>query len=106
LRKLFPKEYSIFPQTWVLPADQGDLLAYMRGKKRAAFICKPQSGCQGKGIFLTRRPTKKMLKSSERYIVQQYISRKRLAIFDIFSKMDFQKKSFFSKISFQKDAVF
>lgn len=74
LQKLFPKDYSIFPATWVLPADQGDLLAFMRGKKRAAFICKPQSGCQGRGIFLTRRP-QKMLKSTERYIVQQYISR-------------------------------
>ena len=46
----------------------------MRGKKRAAFICKPQNGCQGRGIFLTRRP-QKTLKLTDRYIVQQYIAR-------------------------------
>jgi len=75
LRKQFPKEYSIFPMTWVLPADQGDLLAFMRGKRRSPyFICKPESGCQGRGIFLTKRPAK-AVKSNDRYIVQQYISR-------------------------------
>ena len=56
--KHYPKEYAFFPRTWVLPADQGDLLTYMRTKKRAAFICKPHQGCQGKGIYITRKPLK------------------------------------------------
>uniref|UniRef100_A0A4W4FIW9 Tubulin tyrosine ligase-like family, member 6 n=1 Tax=Electrophorus electricus TaxID=8005 RepID=A0A4W4FIW9_ELEEL len=36
--KLFPKDYHIFPPTWCLPI----------------YICKPESGCQGRGIFLTK----------------------------------------------------
>ena len=51
MMKQYPKEYAFFPRTWVLPADQGDLLSYMKSKKKAAFICKPQKGCQGKGRF-------------------------------------------------------
>jgi tubulin polyglutamylase TTLL6/13 len=72
--KHYPKEYAFFPRTWVLPADQGDLLTYMRTKKRAAFICKPHQGCQGKGIYITRKPLK-ATESNEKYIVQQYLDR-------------------------------
>uniref|UniRef100_A0A8C4VV39 Tubulin tyrosine ligase like 13 n=1 Tax=Gopherus evgoodei TaxID=1825980 RepID=A0A8C4VV39_9SAUR len=71
--KLFPKEYNIFPRTWCLPADYGDFQAYGRMRKNRTYICKPDSGCQGRGIFLTRNP--KEIKHGEHLICQQYISK-------------------------------
>ncbi|XP_007908131.2 LOW QUALITY PROTEIN: tubulin polyglutamylase ttll6 [Callorhinchus milii] len=69
--KLFPKEYNIFPRTWCLPADFGDFQAYCRTKKNKTYICKPDCGCQGRGIFITKNP--KEIKNGERMICQQYI---------------------------------
>ncbi|XP_075774159.1 tubulin polyglutamylase TTLL13 isoform X1 [Pelodiscus sinensis] len=71
--KLFPKEYNIFPRTWCLPADYGDFQAYGRMRKNRTYICKPDSGCQGRGIFITRNP--KEIKHGEDLICQQYISK-------------------------------
>ncbi|XP_031443824.1 tubulin polyglutamylase TTLL6 isoform X3 [Phasianus colchicus] len=71
--KLFPKEYNIFPRTWSLPADYGDFQAYRRRRKNRTFICKPDSGCQGRGIFITRNPEE--IKHGEHMICQQYISK-------------------------------
>ncbi|XP_072408936.1 tubulin polyglutamylase ttll6-like isoform X2 [Chiloscyllium punctatum] len=71
--KLFPKEYNIFPRTWCLPADFGDFQAYCRMKKTKTYICKPDCGCQGRGIFITRNL--KDIKQGDRLICQQYISK-------------------------------
>ncbi|XP_020853275.2 tubulin polyglutamylase TTLL6 isoform X1 [Phascolarctos cinereus] len=71
--KLFPKEFHFFPKTWCLPADWGDLQNYSRSKKFKTFICKPDSGCQGKGIFVTR--SVKDIKPGEDMICQLYISK-------------------------------
>ncbi|XP_015284263.1 PREDICTED: tubulin polyglutamylase TTLL13-like [Gekko japonicus] len=71
--KLFPKEYCIFPRTWCLPADYGDFQAYGRLRKNRTYICKPDSGCQGRGIFITRNP--KEIKHGEHMICQQYITK-------------------------------
>ncbi|XP_064311992.1 tubulin polyglutamylase TTLL13 isoform X1 [Phalacrocorax carbo] len=71
--RLFPKEYNIFPRTWCLPADYGDFQAYRRARKTRMFICKPDSGCQGRGIFITRNPDE--IKHGEHMICQQYISK-------------------------------
>uniref|UniRef100_A0A8C3PLU7 Uncharacterized protein n=1 Tax=Calidris pygmaea TaxID=425635 RepID=A0A8C3PLU7_9CHAR len=71
--RLFPKEYSIFPRTWCLPADYGDFQAYRRARKNRTFICKPDSGCQGRGIFITRNPEE--IKHGEHMICQQYIAK-------------------------------
>ncbi|NXD65380.1 TTL13 polyglutamylase, partial [Eolophus roseicapillus] len=71
--RLFPKEYKIFPRTWCLPADYGDFRAYGCARKKRAFICKPDSGCQGKGIFITHNPED--IKHGEHMICQQYISK-------------------------------
>ncbi|XP_074822801.1 tubulin polyglutamylase TTLL13 isoform X1 [Natator depressus] len=71
--KLFPREYSIFPRTWCLPADYGDFQTYGRMRKNKTYICKPDSGCQGRGIFITRNP--KEIKHGEHLICQQYISK-------------------------------
>ncbi|XP_041939721.1 tubulin polyglutamylase ttll6 isoform X1 [Alosa sapidissima] len=71
--KLFPKDYNIFPRTWCLPADYSDFQAYTRAKKYKTYICKPDSGCQGRGIFLTK--SSKDIKPGEHMICQVYISR-------------------------------
>ncbi|KAJ8384209.1 hypothetical protein AAFF_G00207570 [Aldrovandia affinis] len=71
--KLFPKEYNIFPRTWCLPADYSDFQAYARAKKHKTYICKPDSGCQGRGIFITR--SNKDIRPGEHMICQVYVSR-------------------------------
>ncbi|XP_072138252.1 tubulin polyglutamylase ttll6-like isoform X1 [Mobula birostris] len=71
--KLFPKEYNIFPRTWCLPADFGDFQAYCRTRKPKTYICKPDCGCQGRGIFITRNL--KEIKHGDRLICQHYISK-------------------------------
>lgn len=73
LLKLFPKDYNIFPRTWCLPADYGDFQAYCRSKKNKTYICKPDSGCQGRGIFLSKNL--KEIKHGEHMICQQYLSK-------------------------------
>nr|XP_057924421.1 tubulin polyglutamylase ttll6 isoform X2 [Doryrhamphus excisus] len=71
--KLFPKDYNFFPRTWCLPADYNDFLAYARLKKHTAFICKPDAGSQGRGIFITR--SSRDVHPGERMICQLYISK-------------------------------
>uniref|UniRef100_A0A1B6BYI8 Tubulin--tyrosine ligase-like protein 9 n=1 Tax=Clastoptera arizonana TaxID=38151 RepID=A0A1B6BYI8_9HEMI len=70
--KYFPKEYNFFPKTWCLPVDFGEALNYSR-KKNRTYILKPDIGCRGKGIFLTK--SLKDLKPFERMICQIYISK-------------------------------
>ncbi|XP_077406836.1 tubulin polyglutamylase ttll6 isoform X2 [Vanacampus margaritifer] len=71
--KLFPKDYNICPRTWCLPADYCDFQAYARLRKHATFICKPDSGCQGRGIFITR--SSRDVQPGEHMICQLYITR-------------------------------
>lgn len=71
--KVFPKDYNFFPKTWCLPADLGDALNYSRIRKNKTFILKPDTGSQGKGIFITK--SLKDIKPTERLICQVYISR-------------------------------
>ncbi|KAF7664977.1 hypothetical protein LDENG_00158880 [Lucifuga dentata] len=71
--RLFPKDYNIFPRTWCLPADYSDFHAYTRAKKYKTYICKPDTGCQGKGIFITK--SIKDIQPGEHMICQVYISR-------------------------------
>jgi len=54
MKKLFHKDYDIFPRTWSLPADLGDLQMYHATHRNKTYICKPEMGCQGRGIFLVR----------------------------------------------------
>ncbi|XP_030649110.1 tubulin polyglutamylase ttll6-like [Chanos chanos] len=71
--KLFPKEYNIFPRTWCLPADYSDFHSYARARKHKTYICKPETGCQGRGIFLTK--SRKDVLPGQHTICQVYISR-------------------------------
>ncbi|KAJ8797858.1 hypothetical protein J1605_017060 [Eschrichtius robustus] len=73
MQKLYPTECNIFPCTWCLPADYGDFQSYVRQRKTRTYICKPDRGCQGRGIFITRNPWE--IKPGEHMICQQYISK-------------------------------
>ncbi|KAL0127819.1 hypothetical protein PUN28_003214 [Cardiocondyla obscurior] len=73
MQKLFPKDYNFFPKTWCLPADHGDVLAYSKTRRSRTFILKPDTGCQGRGIYLTRHL--RDVKPSERLICQVYIAK-------------------------------
>lgn len=73
MQKMFPKEYNVFPKTWCLPADYGDFQAYTRQKKNKTYILKPGSGCQGRGIWVTKNP--KEVKPHEHMICQVYVNR-------------------------------
>jgi tubulin polyglutamylase TTLL6/13 len=56
-RKKFPGDYEFFPITWTIPTDYADLQAYHECRqqgKAQTFIVKPEAGCQGRGIYLTR----------------------------------------------------
>ena len=57
MKRRFPRHYSFFPCTFVLPKDTVCLrpLFSSEGRSRWTFIVKPDGGSRGRGIFLTRR---------------------------------------------------
>jgi tubulin polyglutamylase TTLL6/13 len=60
MRKHHPAEYDFFPETWILPNENKDFSRACKDGGRHntdssdLFIIKPERGCQGRGIFLTR----------------------------------------------------
>lgn len=57
----------------VTPHSHSDFQAYIRAKKNKSYICKPDTGCQGRGIFITK--SYKDIPQEEHMICQVYISR-------------------------------
>ena len=51
-------------------------MAFSRQKKHKSYILKPESGCQGKGIWITKNV--KDIKPHEHMVCQQYVSRVRI----------------------------
>ncbi|CAF1413145.1 unnamed protein product [Rotaria magnacalcarata] len=74
MMKMFPKEYSFYPKAWCLPADYSDFAKYFTEKKYKTYISKPDVGCQGRGIFITKNPTKD-IKPTDNFVVQVYVNR-------------------------------
>ncbi|XP_058528129.1 tubulin polyglutamylase TTLL11 isoform X2 [Ochotona princeps] len=60
MQNLFPDEYNFYPRSWILPEEFQLFLAQVRMVKegnpawKPTFIVKPDSGCQGDGIYLFR----------------------------------------------------
>jgi predicted ATP-grasp superfamily ATP-dependent carboligase len=50
----------------------GELVAYARTKRNKTYICKPTTGCQGRGIFVTKNV--KEIKRHDKMVCQVYIS--------------------------------
>ncbi|KAF5403738.1 hypothetical protein PHET_02776 [Paragonimus heterotremus] len=73
MSKAFPKDYAIFPKTWCLPSEWNELQNYARKKKSRTYIFKPDTGCQGRGIYITR--TVKDVRPLENMICQVYITK-------------------------------
>lgn len=72
LARQFPEAYNYYPKTWVFPADRGDFMNHYRKRPgKRTFICKPESGCQGKGIFLTKAARDLPQKG----LVQEYVTK-------------------------------
>lgn len=57
MKLLFPKEYSFYPKSWIVPEQFAELSAHCsRSKSTDMFILKPDAGSQGEGIVLTNNP--------------------------------------------------
>lgn len=52
MRKTFDKQFGFAPISFLLPEEAGALEAYMEQHPKFTFICKPNSGKGGEGIFL------------------------------------------------------
>ncbi|CAN0010981.1 unnamed protein product, partial [Discosporangium mesarthrocarpum] len=79
MRRAFPQDYSFYPRTWVLPSEWGSFKAEFDslGKSTRTFIIKPDSGCQGRGIYLTQDLER--VNAMESQVAQVYV-RKPLLI--------------------------
>jgi Tubulin-tyrosine ligase family. len=75
MKKGFEIEYDFFPKTYIIPRDMAimkEAFDYF-GRSKHAFIVKPDGGCQGRGIFLTKNFRDiKLLKTT--HVAQHYIS--------------------------------
>ncbi|XP_014251358.1 tubulin polyglutamylase ttll6-like isoform X2 [Cimex lectularius] len=71
--KMFPDDYNFFPKTWCLPTDILEIIEYSKTHRQKTYILKPDLGCQGRGIYITKNL--KDLKSFERMICQLYVTR-------------------------------
>ena len=75
--KMFPREYSYYPRTWVLPGELSDFRSQFDEKGHSIgnkiYIIKPDTGCQGRGIFLTR--TFDQVPQHENVVAQLYIKK-------------------------------
>ena len=98
MAKQMPEEYDFFPKTWILPVQANDLKTHGRLnqnlplKDQMTYIVKPDSMCQGKGIFLAKDTDKifERIQTNDLlaqhgitdekvgYVVQQYIDRPHL----------------------------
>lgn len=75
MKKVFPKYYCFFPKTWTLKAQMNDFRKYLNTSAAhgKTFIFKPNAGCQGKGIVITRTPME-IAEEADETVVQEYIS--------------------------------
>ena len=75
--KIFPKEYSFYPKTWILPSEMVDFRQQFDSNGNSIgnkiYIIKPDAGCQGRGIFLTR--TIENVPTQENVVAQVYIKK-------------------------------
>lgn len=74
-RKL-PSHFTFYPRTWHIRTERTLFTQYYTALKQKRlvkyFIIKPNSGCQGRGIMVTRDPLN-AVEDLDNYIVQEYI---------------------------------
>ena len=72
ISKALPGEFGFVPSTFILPGESEGLKSWFQSqKRRPTLILKPDAGCQGKGIFLTKSLDECL--SVEGMIAQQYL---------------------------------
>jgi tubulin polyglutamylase TTLL6/13 len=71
------KEYAFYPRTWVLPGELADFRTQFDSQGNSLgnkiFIIKPDTGCQGRGIYLTK--TFENVPQLENVVAQLYIKK-------------------------------
>ena len=93
MRKSLSEDFDFYPRTWMIPFQAEDLRQFVQeypktlqdkdilseGKSRKkrsgrpTFIIKPEAGCQGRGIYLTKK-IDSALTSGGNMVVQQYLT--------------------------------
>ena len=77
MAKMYPREFSFYPRTWILPSELSDFRSQFGSDGVALgnkiYIVKPDAGCQGRGIFLTR--TLDTVPLNDNYVAQLYIKK-------------------------------
>ncbi|KAM3137328.1 hypothetical protein pb186bvf_010508 [Paramecium bursaria] len=66
MKKQFPDDYDFYPKTWQLPY-QSEELRFRQG----VYIVKPESNCQGRGIFITKKLEPYL---DKHFVVQEYLT--------------------------------
>ncbi|RNF25844.1 putative tubulin-tyrsoine ligase-like protein [Trypanosoma conorhini] len=78
MRRVLPSHFLFYPRTWSLRSERHQFVRFMmalRSRKVSRFfILKPNSGCQGRGIIISRDPLA-AVEDAENYIVQSYVAR-------------------------------
>ena len=88
LHRYFSSEFNFFPQSWSLPKETTPLMQRMQQQQAggdqaappAAFILKPNTGCQGAGITLVSSAdeldaAREALGKTAGCVVQEYVDR-------------------------------
>lgn len=90
MRKRLPKDFDFYPRTWMLPLQSEDLRQYAtesqnvndpdgndfsvkKKPNRSVFIVKPEAGCQGRGIYLTKK-IDSITSTGDHLVVQEYLA--------------------------------
>jgi hypothetical protein len=75
MRKVFPAHYNFFPRTWSMRSEKQQFARYFAQQPvKKVFILKPNAGCQGKGIVLTKDPLN-AVDDLDNYVCQEYVTR-------------------------------
>ncbi|CUF92558.1 tubulin-tyrosine ligase, putative [Bodo saltans] len=75
MRKVFPAHYNFFPRTWSMRSEKQQFARfYAQQPVKKVFILKPNAGCQGKGIVLSKDPLN-AVDDLDNYVCQEYVTR-------------------------------
>ena len=76
MRKVLPEHYTNVPRTWSLRSEKTHFLKHVQslGNVKRVFILKPNAGCQGRGIVLTKDPIN-AVEDLESFVAQEYVMR-------------------------------
>lgn len=75
MRKVFPQHYNFFPRTWSMRSERQQFARFFSQQPtRKVFILKPNAGCQGRGIILSKDPLN-AVEDLDNFVCQEYVTR-------------------------------